>query len=288
MRLVGTLFAMLVVAIFKPFGLGELRFMAYVHVLAVAVLGIVSCTLSDFVLRYVVRQPATLEGDVHLIVRRNRLFQFVNTPIITTLVCLYRHFVLSNVVAGNRLSLANFFDTLIIFGFCSFFIGLYWRFKFRDRYLTMELQETRLLNDQLQRMQSRTEQAALEGGSGTSANASHPDNDLVLTGTTSEQVTLHVADLLYLESIGNYVKVCHLVDGTARYEMLRVPLRQMEDQLQPYTMIVRCHRSFLVNLQQVEQIISQSGSMQLVIRHCNDQLPVSRSNMAQIRSAIKS
>ena len=288
MRLVGTGFAMLILAVFKPFGLGSLQFMAYVHVVAVAVLGILVCMLSDFVLQYVVRRPATLEGDVNVVVRRNRLFQFINTPLLSLIVCLYRHFVLSDIAEGNRFSLSNFVDTLLILGFCSFLIGLYWRFKFRSRYLTMELQETRLLNEQLQRLQSRVEQTEPSGESGASANDSHLDEDLVLTGTTSERVTLHVADLLYLESVGNYVKVCHLVDGVARYEMLRVTLRQIEDVLQPYTMIVRCHRSFLVNLKQVEQIVSQSGAMQLLIRHCNDQLPVSRSNVAQIRGAIKS
>lgn len=288
MRLVGTGFAMLILAVFKPFGLGSLQFMAYVHVVAVAVLGILVCMLSDFVLQYVVRRPATLEGDVNVVVRRNRLFQFINTPLLSLIVCLYRHFVLSDIAEGNRFSLSNFVDTLLILGFCSFLIGLYWRFKFRSRYLTMELQETRLLNEQLQRLQSRAEQAEPSGESGALANDSHLDEDLVLTGTTSERVTLHVADLLYLESVGNYVKVCHLVDGVARYEMLRVTLRQIEDVLQPYTMIVRCHRSFLVNLKQVEQIVSQSGAMQLLIRHCNDQLPVSRSNVAQIRGAIKS
>ena len=288
MRLVGTGFAMLILAVFKPFGLGSLQFMAYVHVVAVAVLGILVCMLSDFVLQYVVRRPATLEGDVNVVVRRNRLFQFINTPLLSLIVCLYRHFVLSDIAEGNRFSLSNFVDTLLILGFCSFLIGLYWRFKFRSRYLTMELQETRLLNEQLQRLQSRAEQPDPSGESGTLANDSHLDEDLVLTGTTSERVTLHVADLLYLESVGNYVKVCHLVDGVARYEMLRVTLRQIEDVLQPYTMIVRCHRSFLVNLKQVEQIVSQSGAMQLLIRHCNDQLPVSRSNVAQIRGAIKS
>ena len=288
MRLVGTGFAMLILAVFKPFGLGSLQFMAYVHVVAVAVLGILVCMLSDFVLQYVVRRSATLEGDVNVVVRRNRLFQFINTPLLSLIVCLYRHFVLSDIAEGNRFSLSNFVDTLLILGFCSFLIGLYWRFKFRSRYLTMELQETRLLNEQLQRLQSRAEQTEPSGESGTLANDSHLDEDLVLTGTTSERVTLHVADLLYLESVGNYVKVCHLVDGVARYEMLRVTLRQIEDVLQPYTMIVRCHRSFLVNLKQVEQIVSQSGAMQLLIRHCNDQLPVSRSNVAQIRGAIKS
>ena len=69
--------------------------------------------------------------------------------------------------------------------------------------------------------------------------------------------------------------------------MLRATSKQMEETLQPYPMIVRCHRAFLVNLQQVEQIVSHSGSMQLQIKHSNDSIPVSRSNMAQVKMAIK-
>ena len=69
--------------------------------------------------------------------------------------------------------------------------------------------------------------------------------------------------------------------------MLRATMKQMEDTLQPYPIIVRCHRAFMVNLGQVEQISSSSRSMQLVMRHSNDAIPVSRSNMAQIRAAIK-
>ena len=57
--------------------------------------------------------------------------------------------------------------------------------------------------------------------------------------------------------------------------------------LQGYPMIVRCHRAFLVNLGQVEQIVSHSGSTQLLIKHCHESLPVSRSNMAQVKAAIK-
>jgi DNA-binding LytR/AlgR family response regulator len=64
-------------------------------------------------------------------------------------------------------------------------------------------------------------------------------------------------------------------------------MKQMEETLQDYPMIVRCHRAFLVNLGQVEQIISHSGSTQLLINHCHESLPVSRSNMAQVRAAIQ-
>lgn len=53
-------------------------------------------------------------------------------------------------------------------------------------------------------------------------------------------------------------------------------------------MIVRCHRAFLVNLGQVERIVSKSGTMQLLVKNCDEWLPVSRSNMAQVKEAIKS
>ena len=52
-------------------------------------------------------------------------------------------------------------------------------------------------------------------------------------------------------------------------------------------MIVGCHRAFLVNLGQVEKIVSHSGTMQLVVKHCHDSIPVSRSNMPGIKEAIK-
>jgi DNA-binding LytR/AlgR family response regulator len=68
--------------------------------------------------------------------------------------------------------------------------------------------------------------------------------------------------------------------------MLGATMKQMEETLQGYPMIVRCHRAFLVNLGQVELIVSHSGSTQLLIKHCHESLPVSRSNMAQVKAAI--
>ena len=86
--------------------------------------------------------------------------------------------------------------------------------------------------------------------------------------------------------MGNYVKVYHLHEGQVQTDMLRATSKQMEEDLRAYPVIVRCHRAFLVNLGQVEQIISRSGSMQLLIKHCQESIPVSRSNMAQVKQAI--
>lgn len=69
--------------------------------------------------------------------------------------------------------------------------------------------------------------------------------------------------------------------------MLRATMKQMEDALQSYPMIVRSHRAFLVNLSQVEQISSNSRTMQLVMRHNNDIIPVSRSNVSKLKEMIE-
>ncbi len=296
-RVVSTVFTVLALAIFKPFGLEAWQWVGIFHLLAMGALGIVSCFVSEGILKFIIRKPRSLEQGVDYIIRRNLWFQLINTPLVALLICLYRHFVMSDLVPGNVLSWSNFFETLLIIAFCSFAIGLYWRFKFRSKYLTAELEETRQLNEQLQRLQQEAEQRALLAAQAMavskSAHQELPSGSeaqlpqaITLTGTTSETVTVHIPDLLYIEAVGNYVKIYQLSDGQVRNDMLRATSKQMEDDLRPYPMIVRCHRAFLVNLQQVEQIVSRAGTMQLVIKHSQDSLPVSRSNMAQVKEAI--
>ena len=296
-RVISTVFTVLALAIFKPFGLEAWQWTGYVHLLAMGLLGLVSCSVTDATLKYVIKMPRSYNQGVDYIIRRNLWFQLINTPLVALLICLYRHFAMSDLVAGNVLSWSNFFETLLIIAFCSFAIGLYWRFKFRSRFLSAELEETRLLNEQLQRLQQEAEKRAAATLAARASEQDAPtapqqENEAVhpqtitLTGTTSESVTLHVPDLLYIEAIGNYVKVYQWRDGEVHNDMLRATSKQIEEDLNAYPMIVRCHRAFLVNLQQVEQIVSRSGAMQLVIKHCQETLPVSRSNTAQVKEAI--
>ncbi len=276
MRVVSTAFTTLALAVFKPFGLDAWHWQGYMHLACIFALGVVVCMLTDAVLKYLVRNPVSMDDsrrDVDYFIRRNLYFQIINTLLVTLMICLYRHFVMSGRIPANHLSWSNFFETLLIIAFCSFAIGLYWRFKFRSRYLAEELAETKLLNEQLK---------AIKSSPVSSAPA-----DLTLTGTTNETVTLQVSALLYIEAVGNYVKVYHLRDGAVRADMLRATSKQIEEELRDYPMIVRCHRAFLVNLGQVEQIVSHSGTTQLLINHCHELLPVSRSNMSQIKTAIK-
>ena len=268
-RVISCAFMVLAIAIFKPFGLEVWQWQAYVHLLGIFALGMVSCFLTEIILKYFVRMPRSYDRGVSYIISRNLRFQCINTPLVALLICLYRHFVMSSLVEGNKLSFNNYLETLAIIAFLSFAIGLYWRFKFRSRYLAAELEETRLLNEQLKKLQD-----------------SNQDSKITLEGNTNEHVTLEISDLLYIEAVGNYVKVCQLHDNEVHTNLLRATMKQMEDALQAYPMIVRCHRAFMVNLGQVEQISSNSRAMQLVIRHSNDAIPVSRSNVNKLKELL--
>jgi len=274
-RIISTTFMVVALAVFKPFGLDAWQWQAYVHLLAFGVIGFSICMMTDIILKYVIKMPRSFKKGAEYIIRRNLWFQFINTPLVALGICLYRHFVLSGRVEGNQLSIVNFLETLAIIAFCSFAIGLYWRFKFRSKYLAMELEETRLLNEQLKGIQSEK------------PSEKSFQQEITLTGTTNETVTLQISHLLYIEAVGNYVKVSHLHNNQVHTNMLRATMKQMEETLQGYPMIVRCHRAFLVNLGQVEHIISHSNSTHLLIKHCHESLPVSRSNMSQVKAAIK-
>ena len=297
-RIISTTFVVLALAVFKPFGLDAWQWHAYVHLIALGVIGFLICMVTDVILKYIVKMPRSFKKGAEYIIRRNLWFQLINTPLVALGICLYRHFVLSGHVEGNQLSVVNFLETLVIIAFCSFAIGLYWRFKFRSKYLAMELEEIRELNEKLRSLtqQPTPNPSPREGSSDTSSDCKSNQSPLpwggaggglVLHGTTNESVTLQVSNLLFIEAVGNYVKVSHLREGQVRTDMLRATMKQMDEKLQGFPMIVRCHRAFLVNLGQVEQIVSHAGTTQLLMKHCNEAIPVSRSNMAQVKAAIK-
>jgi DNA-binding LytR/AlgR family response regulator len=148
--------------------------------------------------------------------------------------------------------------------------------------MAAELEETRQMNEKLKKLQASNQETQTAPDGSVIQNS-----QITLEGTTNEHVTLNIADLLYIEAVGNYAKVVSkLVNNEVHTSMLRATMKQMEDELQAYPMIVRCHRAFLINLGQVEQISSNSRAMQLVMRYSHDAIPVSRSNVNKLKKLL--
>lgn len=88
---------------------------------------------------------------------------------------------------------------------------------------------------------------------------------------------IHVAakDLLYLESSSNYVTVVYKKQDVIQKTLLRSSLTRLEKQIENEH-ILRCHRSFIVNLQQVEHISGNAQGYKLQLKQTTDIVPVAR------------
>lgn len=65
------------------------------------------------------------------------------------------------------------------------------------------------------------------------------------------QLSLAKENFLYIESAENYVVVWYLKNNLIRKQMIRNTMQRMTQQLQG-TSVMRCHRSYLVNMEQVK------------------------------------
>ena len=81
-------------------------------------------------------------------------------------------------------------------------------------------------------------------------------------------------DLLVLESTDNYVSVFYLLEGKVQRELLRNTMKNLEDLLKETT-ILRCHRSYMVNSENVEFVKKEGKKLLIKVRLIDKPIPVS-------------
>lgn len=65
------------------------------------------------------------------------------------------------------------------------------------------------------------------------------------------QLSVAKENLLYIESADNYISTWYLKNGQLKKQLIRITMKDLSQQLAD-TNIVRCHRSFMVNLDQIK------------------------------------
>lgn len=76
------------------------------------------------------------------------------------------------------------------------------------------------------------------------------------------RLSVHAEDLLYLEAADNYVSVHYLHRNKLQKFMVRNSMKSYEDQFSESN-IIRCHRSFMVNLDKVDIIRKEKDGLHL-------------------------
>ncbi|MCU4174202.1 LytTR family transcriptional regulator DNA-binding domain-containing protein [Carboxylicivirga sp. N1Y90] len=99
------------------------------------------------------------------------------------------------------------------------------------------------------------------------------------------KVTILSRDVLYLVSTDNYVDIYYLADGQVRKELIRNSLKKLEMFLQGQS-IKRCHRSYMINVDNIAMIKKTGQKLQVKLNHITDFLPISKSYTEQFKSYL--
>ncbi|MCB0840666.1 MAG: LytTR family transcriptional regulator [Bacteroidetes bacterium] len=104
-----------------------------------------------------------------------------------------------------------------------------------------------------------------------------PDQLISFVGQgANDRITLSLEDFIYAQSQDNYVELNYLVNGKLSKMLIRVSISQLAETVGNAS-IVRCHRSFLVNLFHVRSITGNSNGHRLQLNNIEKPIPVSKS-----------
>ncbi|MBC8153886.1 MAG: LytTR family transcriptional regulator [Bacteroidetes bacterium] len=114
------------------------------------------------------------------------------------------------------------------------------------------------------------------------------ERPLTLTAENEkETLQLPSSDLFFIESSDNYCTVVYRRNGQSDKVLLRSSLSRLEGQIQRST-IVRCHRSYVVNLDQVERVTGNAQGYKLHLAEGRFMVPVARQYNDSLVAQLKS
>ncbi|PKP22166.1 MAG: hypothetical protein CVU05_05070 [Bacteroidetes bacterium HGW-Bacteroidetes-21] len=119
----------------------------------------------------------------------------------------------------------------------------------------------------------------------------HPVSEAtVLFQFENEKNQLQVAlkDLVCIEANDNYSAFYYYKDDKIKKELFRTTLKNIEDQLQDFDTMVRCHKSFIVNIRFIKRISGNAQGYRLHFQDLTFEVPVSRRFPKDMLQKIKS
>lgn len=93
---------------------------------------------------------------------------------------------------------------------------------------------------------------------------------------TKEELITDPSELICIEAQGNYCKVTIIADGKVQSKMIRLSMKSAEEQTESFSELVRCHKSYIVNILHVDHVSGNSRGHQLHMKMENMLIPVSR------------
>ncbi|GAA4271532.1 hypothetical protein GCM10022258_08260 [Aquimarina gracilis] len=100
-----------------------------------------------------------------------------------------------------------------------------------------------------------------------------------------DSIILSLDALLYVKAQDNYVDIYYLKDNQVKKQLLRVTMKALALKLKEKA-IIRCHRSYLVNMNKVIKIDNNGYQMQLLLSNIKNPIPISRSYINSVKELV--
>ena len=106
------------------------------------------------------------------------------------------------------------------------------------------------------------------------------------TNVRGNDLCIPINSLLYVEAQKNNVSVCYLKDEKPALMEVHTTLSAVIENLKEYENIFQCHRSFIVNVNNITSAHGNSNGYQLTVGPCTNSIPVSRSYVPRLKGFI--
>lgn len=100
---------------------------------------------------------------------------------------------------------------------------------------------------------------------------------VIKSSISDDDFELIIKDFLYAKVESNYTEIYMYSSGQLSKKLIRITLKDLENQLQVFSSVFRTHRSYLVNLNKIASISGNAQGYELVLKNSLSKIPVSRS-----------
>lgn len=92
----------------------------------------------------------------------------------------------------------------------------------------------------------------------------------------NDDVNIIDTELLFIEAQGNYVSIVHFHNKKVQRKLIRTTMKRIEESLSSYDYLFRCHRAYIVNLNQIQNISGNSQGIRLKLKNIDQLILISR------------
>lgn len=108
----------------------------------------------------------------------------------------------------------------------------------------------------------------------------------LISENRNENLKFRIEDIAFMRSADNYVEIIHREREILKTVLIRSTLKNIEQQIKPYSNFIRCHRTCIVNTHYIDKLHQKFGNYWLSLNGFDEQIPVSRQYLLMVREIL--